>query len=606
MSQIIREEPTSTGKAYHSTPVNALQRGVENERASRHHGIQAYPFIDDDDTPRAPTGPWRITQQPRPREPPYRARSNAISYQYPVKGYSGEPRSPTKPGREPPSPYRASSNAISHQVVPIRGMNNKPRTPTKRGRTPAASGPRLPRDNPSTAAGAAASDSNQLTPAESRILWADLEELRMVRKEDGTYERVPTPSIPSSSNQNDDQTSSCVPVLIAAPVDEDDKDEIVPCASAAYNPSDEPFHPKRVAKHPSASQYKEVWGRNTQPEVFGWTEQHFILGPTDKDVCIATNPLGHGSLGVVEEVRRIDGQFPTLVRKRISLPVQKRKAAAYLKIVQEEARILRSLVHPHIVTLIGSYEDMKQSKRPSYCLLMSPVGEGDLETFLTDVGEHEVAEFSIRSRDCIRNWMGCLASALDYMHASGIRHQDIKPSNIIYKGDQIFFTDFSSSSSFNVGHTTSTENPARSTPMYGAPEVTFDRGRHGCATDIFSLGCVFADMLSVIEGRTVSDLQDHLRNDENAATTGTRPLSRSLSYSEKVPAIKDWFAESHVFNAHVSQMLHPDRKMRPTAGEVLEAFLLNMLCDASCSCLRVGVPQRKLEAFSVVQSFVES
>jgi hypothetical protein len=59
---------------------------------------------------------------------------------------------------------------------------------------------------------------------------------------------------------------------------------------------------------------------------------------------VATNPLGHGSLGVVEEVRRVGGQFPTLVRKRVDLPLPKRKAAAYSKIVQEEARILRSLV----------------------------------------------------------------------------------------------------------------------------------------------------------------------------------------------------------------------------------------------------------------------
>lgn len=322
------------------------------------------------------------------------------------------------------------------------------------------------------------------------------------------------------------------------------------------------------------------------PKIFGWTEDHLILGPTDEDILVTTNPLGHGSLGVVEEVRHIGGQFPTFVRKRVKLPLPKTKAAAYLKIVQEEARILRTLVHPHIVTLIGSYEDMKQSRRPSYCLLMSPVGENDLETFLTIVGEHEfTSEFSIRSRKCIRNWMACLASALTYMHASGVRHQDIKPSNIIHKGDHIFFTDFSSSSSFKVGHTTSTENPTRSTPMYGAPEVTSERGKHGRTTDIFSLGCVFSDILSVVEGRTVLSFQDYLRSNGNAAATDTKQVSGSLKYSEKIQAIKKWFSGSLVFNTHVSHMLHPDRKLRPAATEVLQAFVMNDVCDASCSCL---------------------
>lgn len=327
-----------------------------------------------------------------------------------------------------------------------------------------------------------------------------------------------------------------------------------------------------------------------QPSALGWTENHLVLGPTDEDILVSVNPLGHGSLGVVEEVRRIGGQFPTLVRKRVNLPLQKRKAAAYLKIVQEEARILRLLVHPHIVTLVGSYEDMKQFRRPSYCLLMSPVGENDLEAFLTIVGEHEVSsEFSVRWRSCIRNWMACLASALEYMHATGIRHQDIKPSNIIRKGDHVFFTDFSSSSFFKIGHTTSTENPTRSTPMYGAPEVTSDRGKHGRTTDIFSLGCVFSDMLSVVEGRTVLSFQDYLRNNGQLAATDATPLPRALSYSEKIPVINNWFADSHIFNSHVSQMLQPDRKMRPTANEVLQAFILNEVCDVSCSCLRAEI-----------------
>jgi hypothetical protein len=406
---------------------------------------------------------------------------------------------------------------------------------------------------------------------------------------------------PRSSKRDAVQLSARIPMPRETPIGKEKENTVtLESSSAAQTLVDIPEQ-EEVMFRSRARKFVVPLEPDVHPTAFGWAGDHLILGPTDEDILIATNPLGHGSLGVVEEVRRIGGQFPTLVRKRVDLPLPKRKAAAYLKIVQEEARILRSLVHPHIVTLIGSYEDMKQPRRPSYCLLMSPVGENDLEAFLTIVGEHDIAsEFSIRWRDCIRNWMACLASALKYMHASGIRHQDIKPSNIIHKGDHVFFTDFSSSSSFKIGHTTSTENPARSTPMYGAPEVTSDRGKHGRTTDIFSLGCVFSDMLSVAEGRTVPGFQDFLRNDGQPAETDIKHVPRALSYSEKVPTIEDWFADSHIFNTHVSQMLHPDRKVRPTATEVLQAFMLDEVCDVSCSCLRAEILQKELDTLSAV------
>lgn len=350
-------------------------------------------------------------------------------------------------------------------------------------------------------------------------------------------------------------------------------------------PEQEEVEFRAAARKPAPARDVEV-----DPTIFGWSGEHIILGPNDEDLFVAANPLGHGSLGVVEEVRRVGGPFPTLVRKRVDLPLPKRRATTYLEIVQEEARILRSLIHPHIVTLIGSYEDQRQPRRPSYCLLMSPVGENDLEAFLTIVGDHALAsEFSLRWRPIIRNWMACLASALAYMHASGIRHQDIKPSNIIHKGTHVFFTDFSSSSTFKIGHTTSTGNPARSTPMYGAPEVTSGTAKHGRATDIFSLGCVFANMLSVVEGRSVMEFQDFLRSDGVAGNGGGAPPipPRALSYSEKVGVIGRWFEGSDAFGACVADMLRVERKERPSARRVVERLVVERgWVDADCACAR--------------------
>jgi serine/threonine protein kinase len=94
---------------------------------------------------------------------------------------------------------------------------------------------------------------------------------------------------------------------------------------------------------------------------------------------------------------------------------------------------------------------------------MTPVGDNDFRSFLELVTSGGLE--TIQQRNWLWKWFVCLSSALAYLHGEGVRHQDIKPSNIIHKGDQIYFTDFSSSCAFEVGQTTSTENPARSSAM---------------------------------------------------------------------------------------------------------------------------------------------
>jgi serine/threonine protein kinase len=42
----------------------------------------------------------------------------------------------------------------------------------------------------------------------------------------------------------------------------------------------------------------------------------------------------------------------------------------------------------------------------------------------------------------LRLFFSCLATALEYLYRQEIRHEDIKPSNIFIKGDQVFLADF--------------------------------------------------------------------------------------------------------------------------------------------------------------------
>jgi len=183
----------------------------------------------------------------------------------------------------------------------------------------------------------------------------------------------------------------------------------------------------------------------------------------------------------------------------------------------------------------------------------------------------------------IWQWFGCLSSGLAYMHNQGIRHQDIKPSNIIHRRQRIFFTDFSSSSRFDIGRTTSTENPARISAMYGAPEVVqslqdnSDFRKHGRGTDIFSLGCVFLEMLTVIDGRLIDDFYEFClatsTSPKRPTRLGANNFPGNFLYSRAVNLVPYWFDNSpytvkSFLQECIMPMLLPERMERPSASDV--------------------------------------
>jgi serine/threonine protein kinase len=111
-------------------------------------------------------------------------------------------------------------------------------------------------------------------------------------------------------------------------------------------------------------------------------------------------------------------------------------------------------------------------------------------------------------------WFGCLTSAPAYMHSQGDHHEDIKPTNIIYRGGQVFFTDFSSSRRLEKDDETSTTTAAQATRMFAAPEAFHtDDGKsvyHGSKTDVFSLGLVFVKLLVALRGWKIDTFRKYV------------------------------------------------------------------------------------------------
>jgi serine/threonine protein kinase len=318
----------------------------------------------------------------------------------------------------------------------------------------------------------------------------------------------------------------------------------------------------------------------------GWKTEHQVYSEIEQDLFTVVNSLGKGSLGVVEEVRLSPG-YSSIVRKRVQLPYHARKT--YLNIIKEEAAVLRSLDHPHIVKVIGSYQDGISTSRQFYSLLMFPVGDQDLKVYLEMVGGDTCFQNQDTAKSVLKKWFKCLSSALEYMQDQGVRHQDIKPSNIIRRGDEIYFTDFSSSSRFDVGNTTSTENPARGSDMYAAPEVFHPDGylqRHGRGADVFALGAVFCEMFAVVTGRSVHHFHEFLSQTEKTDRgRASAPWRSHLLYSRLTDRIKEYFADNPFYIECVKGMLATERNERPSASRVATIMENHRFWDQiACSC----------------------
>jgi len=83
--------------------------------------------------------------------------------------------------------------------------------------------------------------------------------------------------------------------------------------------------------------------------------------------------------------------------------------------------------------------------------------------------------------------------ALDHMHRNGIFHRDIKPENILFKNDGVKLADFGSCRSV---HSKQPFTEYISTRWYRAPECLLTDGWYTYKMDVWSVGCVFAEILS--------------------------------------------------------------------------------------------------------------
>lgn len=277
--------------------------------------------------------------------------------------------------------------------------------------------------------------------------------------------------------------------------------------------------------------------------------------------------LGAGGYGQVDKIES------KVTFKQYALKKIHRRAAfgyrskeAIIDFLQEIRR-MRDLHHRHLVKYIGSYTDQN-----NLGLVMAPVADCDLANYL------ERACVNTSMLPTIRTSFGCLAAGLSYLHDCQIKHRDIKPGNILVYDSNVLIADFGISHDFL--NTTSGATPA--SPRYCAPEVA-KNGKRNWSQDVWSLGCVFLEMVAALHGYNISWM------DELYSNIGTR----DTYYYENPEATEllvqqweqSWSREDRKPLVWIRRMLTVDWRARPQAAEMLAYITEDGECMSYCgSC----------------------
>ncbi|EGR45325.1 uncharacterized protein TRIREDRAFT_123672 [Trichoderma reesei QM6a] len=265
-----------------------------------------------------------------------------------------------------------------------------------------------------------------------------------------------------------------------------------------------------------------------------WPSVHKPLfnGPDAKRFDARLTPLDYLGGGAFGRVDKVQHGSVCLARKRIM-----RRRGLTIEDLRQEGLTMRKLDHRHVVKLVAAY-----MPRPhELCLLIWPAavcdldtlldnldsirtGKGDREDVLARLDALELTDLSAiepatetQNMDSLakcpfeflRGVVGCAARAMAYCHLNGVRHLDIKPSNILLKPGRVYLADFGISKDVSDQEQTTIDgNPG--TEKWRAPELYSENGSSMQLSDIYSLGLVYLNIATVLYNVRLSEFEDAL------------------------------------------------------------------------------------------------
>ncbi|CAA7393510.1 unnamed protein product [Spirodela intermedia] len=212
--------------------------------------------------------------------------------------------------------------------------------------------------------------------------------------------------------------------------------------------------------------------------------------PLKADSYETLEKIGQGTYSSVFRAREIDtGKFFALKKVRFD-----NYEPESVRFMAREIQILRRLNHPNIVKLEG----LVTSRLSCSIYLVFEYMDHDLAGLLSSPD----IQFSEPQVKC---YMQQLLSGLEHCHSLGMMHRDIKCSNLLVNNEGILkIADFGLANFARYER----KHPLTSrvvTLWYRPPELLLGSTDYGPSIDMWSVGCVLAELLlgkPILQGRT--------------------------------------------------------------------------------------------------------
>jgi casein kinase II subunit alpha len=209
----------------------------------------------------------------------------------------------------------------------------------------------------------------------------------------------------------------------------------------------------------------------TKPHAY-WDYENYEISWGSVEPYDCTARLGRGKYSEVLEAVNTHSDERCVVK--ILKPVKKKK-------IRREARILTNLCGaPNVVKLLDMVRD-DATKIPSFVFEYIP--NIDFRTLYPTFSDLD-----------IRYYIFQIIRALDFSHANGIMHRDVKPHNVMidHSTKRLRLIDWGLAEFYHKG----TEYNVRVASRYfKGPELLVDHKTYDYSLDMWSLGCMLAGML---------------------------------------------------------------------------------------------------------------
>ncbi|CAL6053953.1 Mitogen-activated_protein kinase [Hexamita inflata] len=280
--------------------------------------------------------------------------------------------------------------------------------------------------------------------------------------------------------------------------------------------------------------------------------------------------LGQGAYGIVVDATDTRSGSIVAIKKL-------EKVFSHLvdaKRILREITLLRHLAHDNIAYMLDFIAPQDTKNLDELYLVF-----GFMESDMSKI----ISTRQALTEEHVQFFMYQLLRGLAYIHSAGVVHRDLKPANLLLNSDAgLQICDFGLA---RLGHEMSQTDTKMteyvSTRWYRAPEVIMGDPKYGQAIDIFSSGCIFAELIlrtPLFPGRDYIN-QLHLVMDV-LGTPSAEFLSRidnmsARQYVEQLPKQQPIDLKKKFPNASpealdlLKLMLKMDAKDRPSAGDCM-------------------------------------